>query len=106
MTRPLDPRLEAVAKALHAHRVARGVSQRELAAELGISCSTVSRIESGAGVPDVPTLLAVVDRLDLAAVFFSNTVDAAQAYVRGWNDLAALIRSGLDRIPTITCEER
>lgn len=99
-SRPLDPRLEAVAKALHAHRVSRGLSVRELAVELGISYSTVSRVESCTNAPDVPTLLCILDHLELTGIFFNADATAAGGYLRGWNDCAAMIRGGLDRVPS------
>ena len=52
-------------------RVARGMSARALAAELGISPSAVSQIERGVLQPSIARLIAITDALDvpLADVF-------------------------------------
>lgn len=101
MNKP-DPRLVAIGRALYANRAARGLSTRQLAAELKLTYSTISRIENAANSPDLPTLLTILDYLGLTGTFLGPKLTEAEAYRRGWNDCAAAIRSTLDRVPTPT----
>lgn len=41
--------------ALACYRFVRGLTVREVGAELGVSGSTISRLENGGGLPDGPT---------------------------------------------------
>ena len=95
-----DLRLKALANALYAYRTSAGLSQREMASELGVSYSTVGRVEACTGAPDVPTLLAILDQLDLHSVFFARETTAAEAYERGFRDCAAIVRSSIDNVPS------
>lgn len=58
-------RLTNLDKALRLLRERHGLSQGELAAELGVSFSTVSAWERGTRVPSLPALAAIADRLAL-----------------------------------------
>lgn len=53
----IDPK--EVGKRLNAHRIARGMSQQELAALMSVTHQAVSKCETGAALPDVGTLLAL-----------------------------------------------
>ena len=52
-------------KNLSRERKARGLSQEELAARLGVSRQAVSKWETGEAAPDLPKLLALADALEL-----------------------------------------
>ena len=52
-------------KNLSRERKARGLSQEELAARLGVSRQAVSKWETGEAAPDLSKLLALADALDL-----------------------------------------
>jgi transcriptional regulator with XRE-family HTH domain len=79
---------------LKAERARRGVAQRDLADRLGLNCSTLSRLEKGHGLCDVPTFLALVGWLGMSLPDF--TVDGAATYQRGWDACAATVRGAID----------
>ena len=54
----------AIAEAVAARRVARGLSQRELAQRVGTTQSAIARLESGGRPPRIDTLLRIADALD------------------------------------------
>ena len=64
-TRGSDTSLD-MRRRLRAERERRGLSLRKLAAEVGISPSALSQIETGKSRPSVSTLYAIVSALDLS----------------------------------------
>jgi len=64
---------------LHRLRNRVGKSGRDLAAEVGISQSTLSRIERGLAVPTVPQVLAWAQATDVGADDFAALVSLAEA---------------------------
>jgi predicted nucleotidyltransferase/DNA-binding XRE family transcriptional regulator len=71
--RPLDPARasgarvsqQELSRALHAARLAAGLTQAELATRVGTTQSAIARLESGVITPTVETLCRLADVLDL-----------------------------------------
>jgi transcriptional regulator with XRE-family HTH domain len=75
-----DPSLhESVGGILRAARVASGKTQRQVAAEAGVSAGLIGQFETGRTKPSVATLLAVarVLRLSLDELFFGGDASAS-----------------------------
>ena len=70
-------------------RKAKGVTQEELAAELGVTAAAVSKWEKGATLPDVLMLCAIAD-------YFYVTTDELLGRARGLKKLI-LVTEGEDR---------
>jgi transcriptional regulator with XRE-family HTH domain len=60
-----EPNYELIRERLRRARRQRGLSLREVADEIEVSASTLSRLERGTGTPDLPTLNKLVGWLDL-----------------------------------------
>ena len=60
-----QPNYELVRERLKRARRQRNLSLRDVAEEIGVSASTLSRIERGAGAPDLPTLNKLIDWLEI-----------------------------------------
>lgn len=58
---------DTIANRLKSLRVEHEISQRKLAEELGISNSTVSRIEKDESLPDTKTLIAYTEHFCVSA---------------------------------------
>lgn len=66
-----EPNYELIRKRLRLARRRQGISLRDVAEEIDVSASTLSRLERGTGNPDLPTMNKLIDwlGLDRAAVF-------------------------------------
>ena len=62
---PEQPNYELVRERLKKARLRKNVSLREVADEIDVSASTLSRIERGTGNPDLPTLTKLIGWLGL-----------------------------------------
>jgi transcriptional regulator with XRE-family HTH domain len=60
-----QPNYELIRERLRRTRRQRNLSLREVAEEIGVSASTLSRLERGTGVPDLPTLTSLATWLDV-----------------------------------------
>lgn len=70
--------IDSVGANLREHRLAAGLSLRQLARDLGVSASLVSQIENGKSQPSVATLYAICSRLDISVdELFSDAGQAA-----------------------------
>jgi transcriptional regulator with XRE-family HTH domain len=58
--------LDAVGNRIRAARQARGMSQRALAEQVGVSASMLSLLENGRSRSSIPTLYALVEALDMS----------------------------------------
>lgn len=56
--------IEQISQNIKALRVAAGLSQEELAAKVGVSRSSVARIEAGQAMPSIPTAVHLADALN------------------------------------------
>jgi len=81
-----------------AERARTGLSQRQTAIVLGLSPSTIGRVEKGQ-LPDLAGFLAVAGWLRLPLGWFTGEMDPQDAYRRGWDDCAASVRAVLDTTP-------
>ena len=64
--------------ALHRHRIASGLSIRELGREAGISSAMISRIENAQVSPSLSTLETLANALSVPVIsFFQHTIQAA-----------------------------
>jgi len=72
----------------------RGMSQRDLAEEIGTYSSTITRLVRGQGMCDVATFVRLVAWLRMAPEEFADEL-AAKAYQRGRDDCAAQIQAVL-----------
>ncbi|GAA3846454.1 cupin domain-containing protein [Streptomyces coacervatus] len=61
-------------------RLARGVSLRALAREIGVSASLVSQIETGKSQPSVSTLYAITTALSISVESLFDTHEGSDAY--------------------------
>ncbi len=90
-----EPQLELVRERLSSTRRERRLTLRQAAEQIGVSPTTLSRIERGAGRPDLPTLDALITWLDLdrASVFDAarpeapSTLEAVQVLLRADKNL-------------------
>ena len=73
----------------------RGMSQRQLAAELDITGSTITRMVRGKGLCDVPSFARLCAWLNMTPEEFADEL-VAKAYRRGWDDCAASVRGVLE----------
>ena len=94
---------QALARRVSARRRSHGLSQRQAAAEIGISASTLSRIENGRHLPDREPLLRIARWLDVPVEFTAaaagrkddsprpgpSTVEAVELLVRADPDISA-----------------
>ncbi len=66
-----EPNYELIRERLRRSRRQRGLSLREVADEIVVSASTLSRLERGTGTPDLPTVNKLIRwlELDREAVF-------------------------------------
>ncbi len=83
--------LELVRQRLKKTRTLRKMSLRDVGAAIGVSPATLSRIERGAGTPDLQTLDTLIDwlELDRRAVFVKQVKEAASTPER----VAVLLRA-------------
>lgn len=68
----VSPKSRHIAIAMHAHRLAKGLSQRELADRVGISQSIVSGFESGRSDSQLSTVTAIAAALGLELMVVSE----------------------------------
>lgn len=73
-----EPNYELIRERLRRARRQRGLSLREVAEEIVVSPSTLSRLERGTGTPDLPTVNKLIGwlELDRDAVFGVRTKKA------------------------------
>jgi transcriptional regulator with XRE-family HTH domain len=91
-------RLRELPALVAAERARTSLSQRQTAIALGLSPSTIGRVEKGQ-MPDLAGFLAIAGWLRLPLGWFTGEMDPQDAYRRGWDDCAASIRSVLDATP-------
>jgi transcriptional regulator with XRE-family HTH domain len=91
-------RLRELPALVAAERARTSLSQRQTAIALGLSPSTIGRVEKGQ-MPDLAGFLAIAGWLRLPLGWFTGEMDPQDAYRRGWDDCAASIRSVLDTTP-------
>lgn len=91
-------RLRELPALVAAERARTGLSQRQTAFALGLSPSTIGRVEKGQ-LPDVAGFLAIAGWLRLPLGWFTGEMDPQDAYRRGWDDCAASIHAVLDTTP-------
>lgn len=60
-----EPNYELIRERLRRARRQRGLSLREVAADIDVSPSTLSRLERGTGSPDLPTLNKLISWLEV-----------------------------------------
>ena len=72
--------LEFIGSTLKQHRLNRAMSIRELSSISGIASSTISQIETGKNSPNLLTLKAICDALDLPV--FSLFMEEDQTKIR------------------------
>lgn len=91
-------RLVAFGAMVRAERERRGLSTRGAADQLGLSFATVSRMETGASLPDMATFLVFAAWVGMPLSWFDapqgEGIDAWQA---GWDDCAAAVGAVLKR---------
>lgn len=66
---------DTIGNRLKSLRVEHDLSQRELATELGVSNSTISRIEKDESLPDTKTLIAYMDHFCISADWILRGVE-------------------------------
>jgi transcriptional regulator with XRE-family HTH domain len=101
-----QPNYELLRERLRRARRQRGLSLREVADEIEVSASTLSRIEREAGTPDVPTMNRLIDwlELDRDAVFGAkrspakSTPEHVEVLLRADKNLDARTAKTLARI--------
>jgi transcriptional regulator with XRE-family HTH domain len=98
MSNPAVARLRELPALVAAERARRSMSQRQVAASLDLSPSTISRVEKGQ-LPDVSAFLNIVGWLRLPLGWFTGEIDPQDAYRRGWDDCAAGVRAALHATP-------
>lgn len=87
---------------IRAHRVARGLSQEQLAEQIGRSTETVSNVERGRTLPSLPTLERLARSLDVS---LSSLFDqAAEPRSRQRADLEARAQAVLASLSDINLE--
>ena len=88
---PKDPNYAFVRDRLKKTRERRGLNLRDAETEIGVSATTLSRIERGATTPDLDTLNALIDwlGLDRGDVFNAAPLEAASTPER----VQALLRA-------------
>lgn len=85
-------RLASFGSLLRVERERRGLSQRAAAAEVGLSFSTVSRVESGDLLPDLHSFLALAAWARVPLGWFDADAGAGvDAWQRGWDECAAAV---------------
>ncbi len=71
--------MQTLGPRIREERLARGVSLRALAREVGVSASMISQIETGKAQPSVSTLYAITSALGLSVqAVFEDALDAAE----------------------------
>ncbi len=95
--------LSGVGAALRVRRLAKGLSLRQFARQLGVSASFISQLENGKSQPSVATLFAICEALD-------TTVDElfAQSVVRPDRDgaVTSIDGGGLGRATSLPAARR
>lgn len=81
-------------QAIHRLRKERGMTQEQLAEQTGISSNSVSRIERGALIPALPTLIKLCNALGVGADAILAAYLAADTPIR-WTPLANKLK-GVD----------
>lgn len=89
----LSSSMADIAERLRMERIRRGVSQRALAARLGLSPSLISQIETGRSKPSVSTLYSLVNELGLSLdrLFGEDETPSGDGPVRFEGDPAAAV---------------
>ncbi len=80
-----------IGKKIRSLRVARGVTQRELAGD-EITRNMLSRIENGAALPSIGSLLYLADRLEVSPAYFFDESEKPQSEVESM--LSSLYNDG------------
>lgn len=68
----MDARTTLIGERVELARIARGLSQRDLAAAVGLSAMAISKIESGQITPSVDTMRSIYEATQLSASFFER----------------------------------
>lgn len=90
-------RLGELPNMIRAERARRGMSQRAVAAQTGVSFNTIARVELGA-LPDVVNFLAILSWLGVPPNWFTAAGEQ-DAYRRGWDDCAAAVQNAIAGVP-------
>lgn len=93
----------ALMEKLISQRKSLGISQRELAARIGVVHATVGHFESGRNIPDPPTIAKIAQALGLELVMDVLKPEEARPYrfVEIVRDLNELDMSRLERIARV-----
>lgn len=76
--------LSGVGAALRMHRLAKDLSLRQFARQLGVSASFISQLENGKSQPSVATLFAICEALDVTVdQLFSQSAARADRRIQG-----------------------
>lgn len=74
-------------------RVARGLTQKELASQIGIDFTYIGKIERGEQLPSLKIFIKISDALSIPIVYFFQEEAAASATELSLYNLAPLVRS-------------
>ena len=75
----------AIGKIIKASRIAKGLTQEQLAEIVGIGPSHMSHIESGKTVPSIEVFVALVNALDASAdELLCKEVKTAKSHLNNW----------------------
>ena len=79
-------------------RKARNLTQRDLAERLGISDKTVSKWETGSGLPEVGLMLPLCEQLGISVneLLSGESLDGTQYRRRAEENMVRLVREGQD----------
>jgi transcriptional regulator with XRE-family HTH domain len=93
MRKQLPPILSNLGPRIRDLRRARGLTQERIAEQTGIKAESISRIETGAAVPDLRTLVALADALgvpagEVLALPATEADDELTVLVGMWSDLS------------------
>ncbi len=80
-----------IGKKIRSLRIGRGMTQRELAGD-EITRNMLSRIENGAALPSIGSLLYLADRLEVSPAYFFDESEKPQSEVE--NTISALYNEG------------
>ena len=72
-----------IGKRIRACRLAKGMTQEQLANEVGVVVTHISHIETGNSVPSLKTLIDIINALDLSLIHISLPSQP----VRHWAEL-------------------
>jgi transcriptional regulator with XRE-family HTH domain len=93
----VDKIIKHVAQQLRAARLAKGLTQEELASHLGMATESISHIERGVTVPGLKTIIAAATALDITLPdIFAGLAADRTITVRRADDEAVLCRLARD----------